>query len=811
MTMRNPFLSTIILSTILLLNACLPSADPYPYRPPGDVTAEAQAWSDSLEEYIELWVQGLVSDSIPDHLIPQGVSDSKNFYLKNPDAVSAAETWAYRYARPINKDSLYAGIPDPKVTYLYLGTALAPFGSKLIIEGEFPRCRFFSIQITPPLNGIEYYAQRQFGTAEVSVVDVDIEPMPGHTNPFRVGADRQATERSFRYSFELAAGDPTSLNGPAHIYPYRHNINTRTGALLSYQGPLGHKTLVGTPLAVPGDWDLGALWLRIYEPDEGAGPLGGVPMPKVYFELPNGARYFIGSDFSALQSRGDKTIANRVTITQPNPYFGPQVGWFKSWGITRSILSGVCQANGWSRPDSSARIRDIDLGWTGRGEFQPAPGNIEPHATTNNYASYLGRKVAVPPGMVAVLTGRLPTFPSTRNGEPVMQPGEVRYWSICGIDDDPLSPLPATTIHAISDDDVVIDENRNYIIAYSRQTDRPTNATAANGVSWVDWGTQSDMGLLMRWVNVAPDWRFAYAPQEHNLDFSRSDWAGALYDSTLIGINWRNGFMRCFLPRIHYMSKSEFEALGNDLDAEKIPVWVDNDYTRPGAADSQMGFVTAASTLDGSVANQPANCNDGNLQTAWSSAFGQAQNWVQVDLGAVKKISAVKLHWDWIFFGKAYQISVSNDQSNWADIASTVNGDGAVDLYSHLQGVEGRYVRLELSNFNIAYYRLLELEVYTADCRCEAPVTGAPMPIPIALDLRIYPNPAAGRFVAELVGLSQTYSEVAYTLYNLSGKAVWRQKGGLRQEIDTTYLPKGIYLLQARIKGGQKTAKIIIE
>lgn len=170
-----------------------------------------------------------------------------------------------RYAKPINKDSLLAGIPEPRVTYLFLGTALAPFGSKLIIEGEFPHCRFFTIQISPPLNGLEYYAQRQFGTAEVSMVDADIDPLPGHTNPFRVGANRNAINRSYHVEFDLCTGDPVSLNGTAHVYPYRSNSNVRKGAMMVYQGPLGYKTIVGTalPTEQQGDWNLGALWIRI--------------------------------------------------------------------------------------------------------------------------------------------------------------------------------------------------------------------------------------------------------------------------------------------------------------------------------------------------------------------------------------------------------------------------------------------------------------------------------------------------------------------------------------------------------------------
>ncbi len=585
---------------------------------------------------------------------------------------------------------------------------------------------FFSLQISPPLNGVEYYAQRQFGTAEISVADADIEPLPGHTNPFRLCANRNATYRSYKLEFELTTGDPVALNNSAHVFPYRtENSNTRKGALLVYQGPLGHKTVVGTPLETPGDWNLGCLWIRIYEPDTDKGAMGGVNMPKVYFELPTGEKYFIGSDFSKLQDRADLTIPNRVTNPNPNENFGPETGWFKSWSITRSMLTGVCQVNGWNRIDSGARVREIELGWTGRGEFQPAPGNYEPHATVNNYASYLGRRMTVEPGKIAVLTGRLPTFPSTRNGEAVMTAGEVRYWSICGIDDDPLSPLPATTIHGIADSEVQIDANRNYVIAYSRANDRPANATEANGVSWVDWGTQSDMGLLIRYVNIDPEWTFDYSPQEHHLDFSHSDWAGTLYDSTLIGLNWRNGFMKCYLPKIHYLTKTEFEALGNNVHAEMIPAWVDGSLNAT-VNEARICSITASSFLDTIAVNLAHNVNDGLTNTAWSSAFGQQSGWIKVDLDTVKIISAIKLNWDWILFGKNYTLETSFDDVNWTVFATATNENGQIDLYKNLQNVNGRYVRLHLTQQNIFYYRLLEFEVYTNDCNCEAPNLATP-------------------------------------------------------------------------------------
>ncbi len=791
---------------VVTLYGCLPASSPYPNLPPDDVVVQGQVLSDSLASYIYKWTQGQVSADIPDNLIPDGIYDCKNFYLKNPVAVTAAETWAVRYAKPINKDSLYAGIPDPKITYLLLGTALAPFGSKLVIEGEFPHCRFFSIQVTPPLNGKEYYAQRQFGTAEVAIVDADIEPQPGSVNPFRVGANRNATNRQYKMTFDLTTGDPTTLNGTAHIYPYRSNSNVRKAGLLVYQGPLGFKTIVGTALPVEqqGAWDLGNVWIRIYEPDANVNALGGVPMPKVYFELPGGQKYFIGSDFSTLKTRADATIANRLVTTQPNPNIGPSVGWFKSWGITRSILNGVCITNNWK--DSVARVRAIDLGWTGRGEFQPAPGNIEPHATTNNYISYVGRSITVPPGMVAVLTGKLPVFPSTRNGEAMMGGGDIRYWSVCGIDQDPFSPLPATTVHAISDDDLTLDGHRNYVIAYSRPADRPVNATAANGVSWVDWGTQSELGVLMRWLCVAPDWRFSLAPHEHNLDFAHSDYSSTLYDNTLLGINWRNGFMQCFLPKIHFLRKAEFESIGASVTAENVPVWVDSSYTKAGAAQSQLGTVSTSNVVDAAAVNAAANLIDGDMTSAWSSAFGQPLASATIDLGSTRQISAIKLSWDWIFFARDYTLQVSDDNVNFTTIATVVNENGVIDLYKNLQQTSGRYVKLALSNFNAGYYRLLEFEVYTNDCNCTAPATST-AESPERPAWQLYPNPAVDvlHIKTALVGM---YS---IQVYNMQGTSVLESTAASEPvALNIAGLPKGVYVVVIAQRN-KRTAKKFIK
>lgn len=789
------------------ITSCLPPSDPYPNENPATVRQRAKTVSDNLESYIRKWTAGTAAAQIPTDIIPTGITDNKNFYLKKPEDATPQETWAIRYSKPINLDSVYNGLPDPNVTYLYLGTPLAPFGSKLVIEGEFPHARFFTMQIAPPLNGVEYYAQRTFGTAEIGFVDADIEPLPGNVNPFRVGANRNATNRKYRVEFDLAIGDPVSLNGNAHKNPYRQQSNKRTGAMMVYQGPLGKKTILNTPIEGGGDWDLGALWVRIYAPDPGKDALGGVPLPKAWFELPSGEKYFIGSDFTNLLKRANATIKARETDDVPNKNFGPTVGWFKSWGIVRSILNGVAQVNGWSRADSTQRIRDIDLGWTGRGEFQPAPGNYEPHATTNNYATYLGRTMTVQKGKIAILTGKLPTFPDTRKGANTMAKGQVRYWSIGGYDNYYLSPLPGAAINMVADDQIVLDNQRNYTIVYSRPEDRPANATAANGVTWINWGPTSELGLMMRWVTVEPEWTFEKAPNEKNLTWAKTDWAGSAYDSTLIGINSQKAWMACYLPRVAYLTRAEFEALGANFNAGDIPVWTD-ETNAIGISEAFGKTATASSVFNNDNQYGTKNVLDGNLQTRWSSNWTGGPEFLTVDLGSIKKISGVKLFWEFSA-ARDYEIQISNDNANWQTISAMSNGDGGIDLITNLRR-QARYVRVNMTRGVLGNFSLYELEVFSPETECLGVTTSVKEPVSTS-QIKLYPNPTRDQLFVDLNAvLKQIKFPVKARILDVNGKAL--QMLTVRQspfEVNLSRLPKGTYVLELQSDKGKYVQKFV--
>lgn len=547
-----------------------PKPPPYPYfQDRQAVITDAQRISDQLEAYIKDWFDGKVPAELPARLIPSGVDTNvfKHFTLRRPEDVNPEKAWSARVAEQIDLKALHGYFPDPHATYLVLPTLFAPFGSKVIIEGEFPHSRFFDIQITPSFLPEAYHCG-YIGVGEVPIVDADIDPLPGNVNPFRVGANRRATNRSYRVTFDLAMGNPVDLNPQAFKPPmFRGPGNHRVGGAILYQGPWGEDKKVGLGLGV---WDIGNIWIRYYAPDKASGPLAGVPKPHIHYELADGRAFFIEADGSDWINRMNRTAPAR--ITRPQDPADPAAGWGKMFGIFRSIVSGIAQT---TKLVDKEYVRKLDKGVAARGEDMPPPGNYETSATCCTYINYLTHGMALGRGKVAVLTGTLPTTPRTRDGEPVMQPAQARYWSLTGCDNNwpQKDGYCGAAVHSIMDDEIVTDAQHRYVIVFSREEDRPTNATAANGVTWVNWGPTSEQGWTLRWLSVAPEWAFAKTPDEANLNW-RTDWASTNYDRNLIGNNSTNGFLGDYQPVVHYLSREQFEQLGGPVTPQSVPAWI---------------------------------------------------------------------------------------------------------------------------------------------------------------------------------------------------------------------------------------------
>jgi hypothetical protein len=89
------------------------------------------------------------------------------------------------------------------------------------------------------------------------------------------------------------------------------------------------------------------------------------------------------------------------------------------------------------------------------------------------------------PGRLVVVRGKAPTFPNTGDpvNQPVTTPTQLRYWSFCS--NELQDPFPAVLCQA--DAETALDPNGYYTYVVSVPQDRPANAIAANGVTWLPW------------------------------------------------------------------------------------------------------------------------------------------------------------------------------------------------------------------------------------------------------------------------------------------------------------------------------------
>jgi hexosaminidase len=158
---------------------------------------------------------------------------------------------------------------------------------------------------------------------------------------------------------------------------------------------------------------------------------------------------------------------------------------------------------------------------------------------------------------------------------------------------------------------------------------------------------------------------------------------------------------------------------------------------------------------------------DGNTGTRWSSAYTDPQ-WIYVDLGQTYTVRSVKLIWE-TAYGKAYQIQVSSDATNWTNVYSTTAGNGGTE-YFDVTATNGRYVRMYGTQRATTYgYSLWEFEVYNT----AAPPPPSPVPAMI-------PRPA-----------NYTAGSGNFTL---AGNTAIYVQGTSTAETDEIYSNTGLYL-----------------
>ena len=567
-----------------VVNVLLPAPPPYPdFADEDEVLDDARARSDALEAHVLAWLDGRGPARIPEALLPDGMERLDLPYtLVRPEDVRPEDRLIVRPADyALDQDALRGLYPDPHATYIVAGAVVASLGHTLVVEGRFPHARFFSVQMSPPLDPAHYYYDKRFGAPEVPIVDVDIEPEPGSTNPFLPGADRRAPRRDYRVEFEMVAGDGLEIE-PAYREPlHRAPGNRRKASSWQYQGPLGRRKIISGHGR--GAWDDGTLWIRYYAPDNPDGgpvdPLAGVPLPRVHWRAPDGRRYWIMAENGHREERRILNATHRAIRSapvRPTGIAGPSVGWFRENGIFEAGLQGIFASVGKTGPEDYAEGAALVRGLTARGARLPGAGSLMSSNSRVPYVSYLSRGINLEADHVAVLTGRLPSHPRTLNGEPRMRIGQVRYLSFTLYPEpDWLNTESFGIPHAsVMDEEIVTDDEDRYTIVYSRAAERPDNATAANGVTWQDFGPSGKGGFNLRWMTVGPDWRDAdVVPDGSNVSYGEATLFSERYDRRLVGLNGRSRLMGKYLPTVHYMSRETFQRAGTTLHERAGPLW----------------------------------------------------------------------------------------------------------------------------------------------------------------------------------------------------------------------------------------------
>jgi hypothetical protein len=353
--------------------------------------------------------------------------------------------WATRGDRETNN----IAYPDAAATYWAVSYDLAP-GETIELQGTFPAARYAS-----------FISYGPYGGAIDVLTDRDIQPDAGSSNPFR--GDDGGGGDEHRYTVVIVPQrDPGDGDG-SRVDPNVISARPEPGsdaatraAPTTTAGPDGsappsapdprEANLLG---AGGGHGTQGTVIYRVYVPDAADDPTGGAGLPEATV---------VGADGS-----------RQAIPTCPSPGASPRALEFThAYGPPTDRPA----------PPQPVFIRPE----AGAANLYPNPDNV-----------YIATIAEHQPGRVVVIRGMAPTFPDPAAGRPVGSGEQLRYWSLCTNEYRKPYPVSFCTV----DRDVVLDDQGLYTFVVSTPEDRPANAIAANGVTWLEWGSNEVHNLLL--------------------------------------------------------------------------------------------------------------------------------------------------------------------------------------------------------------------------------------------------------------------------------------------------------------------------
>ncbi|WP_030387480.1 discoidin domain-containing protein [Streptomyces sp. NRRL S-241] len=169
-----------------------------------------------------------------------------------------------------------------------------------------------------------------------------------------------------------------------------------------------------------------------------------------------------------------------------------------------------------------------------------------------------------------------------------------------------------------------------------------------------------------------------------------------------------------------------------------------NDVT----SDLARGRSTTASSTDAAPL-QASNATDGLPDTRWSSKYTDDQ-WLQVDLGSVRRISTATLTWE-AAYAKDYDLRVSTDGTTWTTVSQRRGLTGPTADQITFPATDARYVRMQGIKRGTAYgYSLYGIDVRgAADLAAGKPATASSSETPWLTPELAFDNNGATRWSSE--------------------------------------------------------------
>lgn len=395
-----------------------------------------------------------------------------------------------------------------------------PEGAEFAFHAEFPRARHISWTLYGGEGGDQ-------------IVDTDIVPDPGSTNPFIPGNDRRAHQRSYTMRFV----DGSAPEDPADREP---NTLYRGGPT---PGPFGNFMCV-----------------RIYVPDKRTEPFGNTELPEVSLTLADGTELqdealceeidAINKGFGVPPQAIGFDLDTYLFLRQaglslgPAPAPTPPTHPATDPPVFRAFFNTEHTRCAFFTPQLDCGTPVLNPDGVGLGN--PSNRYIETYADKGH-------------GEVLVLRAKKPTTPRTWRGNRVVpdEDYDLRYFSIC-----PQESLATWRVgDCIFDEELPADEDGFFTAVISRPSARPRNARRECGFGWASsppgGDGAGDLWLYDIWIrHMLPSDNFEQAAQNVLVAGTEEEVMGEYY------------------PRGEYMSTEEFEALGcPGADGTKKPWW----------------------------------------------------------------------------------------------------------------------------------------------------------------------------------------------------------------------------------------------